>query len=186
MECPKLHLATVQACEYLVGMLHGSAWVHSAWGPGCGNQSANVHLSSHAPAACQYVMKGYAANGSDREGSELSTANTRASIAGPISEALGDTYDQACEGSAFYALQSCINHSCDPNAHAMKGPEDEDGCAVVLAKRDIAAGEEVTISYIDEALSFEERQAALRDYGFQCRCSRCAAYLERKAAQAAG
>lgn len=32
---------------------------------------------------------------------------------------------------------------------------------------------QVTISYIDEDASLEERRAALADYAFLCRCSRC-------------
>lgn len=32
---------------------------------------------------------------------------------------------------------------------------------------------QVTISYIDEDASLEERRAALADYAFVCRCSRC-------------
>lgn len=104
-------------------------------------------------------------------------------VADPIREALGDAYDTPCEGTAFYALQSCINHSCDPNAHAMKRADvDVDGSAVILAKRRIAPGDEITISYIDESMDFEDRQSALRDYGFQCRCTRCCAYLSRSLA----
>jgi hypothetical protein len=64
--------------------------------------------------------------------------------AGPLLDALGDSYAAGCEGSAFYALQSCLNHSCRPNAHAFKRDgQDTDGAAVILAKRTIAAGEEV-------------------------------------------
>lgn len=32
---------------------------------------------------------------------------------------------------------------------------------------------QVTISYVDEDLSFEERQALLADYGFKCTCPKC-------------
>lgn len=32
---------------------------------------------------------------------------------------------------------------------------------------------QVTISYIDEDLPYEERQAQLADYGFKCRCPKC-------------
>lgn len=64
--------------------------------------------------------------------------------AGPLLDALGESYDAGCEGSAFYALQSCLNHSCGPNAHAFKRDgRDTDGAAVILAKRSVAAGEEV-------------------------------------------
>ena len=40
----------------------------------------------------------------------------------PLLDALGDAYAAGCEGSCFYALQSCMNHSCDPNTHAYSGP----------------------------------------------------------------
>ncbi|WVY99678.1 hypothetical protein V8G54_025748 [Vigna mungo] len=32
---------------------------------------------------------------------------------------------------------------------------------------------QITISYVDEDLPFEERQASLADYGFRCRCPKC-------------
>jgi hypothetical protein len=53
-------------------------------------------------------------------------------------------------------LQSCMNHSCDPNCTAAA----EDGCARVslVATRPIAAGEELTISYIDVSLPYKERR----------------------------
>ncbi len=96
--------------------------------------------------------------------------------AGPLLDGLGDSYDAACEGSCFYALQSCLNHSCAPNAHAFKRKDvDTDGSAVILAKQDIADGDEVVLSYIDESVPYHERQAALKDYGFTCACTRCSA-----------
>ena len=75
--------------------------------------------------------------------------------AGPLLDALGETYDAACEGSAFYALQSCCNHSCAPNAYAFKRAQvDTDGSAVVLAKRAIASGEEVCICPFPSVTTF--------------------------------
>jgi len=44
---------------------------------------------------------------------------------------------------------------------------------VITAKRAIRAGEEITISYIDEDVALADREEALRDYGFTCQCSRC-------------
>jgi hypothetical protein len=57
----------------------------------------------------------------------------------------------------------------------LKRDEDVDGAAVILARRDITAGEEVTISYLDgvEEMTVGERRVALADYGFVCRCRRC-------------
>lgn len=38
---------------------------------------------------------------------------------------------------------------------------------------DIAAGEQIFLSYINEEQSKTERRADLRDYGFVCQCARC-------------
>ncbi|XP_045804458.1 histone-lysine N-methyltransferase ATXR2-like [Trifolium pratense] len=94
-------------------------------------------------------------------------------ITQPILDALGEVYSTSCEGTAFFPLQSCMNHSCCPNAKAFKRDEDRDGQATIIALRPICKGEEITISYVDEDLSFEERQASLADYGFRCRCPKC-------------
>ena len=69
------------------------------------------------------------------------------------------------QGTALYSLQSCINHSQEPNACAMKEDYDMDGRAVICAVRDIAAGEEVCISYIDLDAPEHEQRRALLDYG---------------------
>ena len=76
------------------------------------------------------------------------------------------------QGTAFYALQSCANHSCVPGA-TIEG--EASGEASILALTTIRPGEEVTISYIDEEQGYRDRQAALRDYGFKCCCKKCEA-----------
>eukprot|EP00268_Persea_americana_P008899 TRINITY_DN1348_c1_g1_i2.p1 TRINITY_DN1348_c1_g1~~TRINITY_DN1348_c1_g1_i2.p1 ORF type:complete len:494 (+),score=102.90 TRINITY_DN1348_c1_g1_i2:197-1678(+) len=91
----------------------------------------------------------------------------------PFFDALGDDYSVCCQGTAFFPLQSCMNHSCCPNAKAFKRDEDRDGQATIVAVRPIRKGEEITISYIDEELPCEERQALLADYGFRCQCKKC-------------
>ena len=55
----------------------------------------------------------------------------------------------------------------------LQGERDIDGAAVVTATRVIRAGEEITISYIDEDAALADREEALRDYGFTCQCRRC-------------
>ena len=109
------------------------------------------------------------------------------------------------KGSAFYALQSCANHSCAPTARAVPGaftrglsppslaslslslsprprsspfPEPPRGAvpcsALLVAAVDLEPGDEVTICYVDERGSKEERARALRDYGIlECDCRRC-------------
>lgn len=90
-----------------------------------------------------------------------------------ILDALGDEYDTPCQGTAFFSIQSCFNHSCTPNTKAFKRDDDKDGQAVLLATRPIHIGEEVTMSYIDEDLPWEERKELLKDYGFTCHCCKC-------------
>ena len=79
--------------------------------------------------------------------------------------------------TALYERLSCVNHSCRPNAevHFL----DEDHTATLIATRDIAAGDEIFISYIDdnERANFELRRDSLRDYGFVCDCEKCEAEL---------
>ncbi|GFR39660.1 hypothetical protein Agub_g131 [Astrephomene gubernaculifera] len=106
----------------------------------------------------------------------------------PLLDALDSDYATPCEATAFLAIQSCINHSCDPNCTA--ACDTGDRTVTVLAQRDIPAGEEITLSYIDVSLPYKQRQAQLADYGFVCRCSRCtaeaAAARARRGASAKG
>ena len=81
------------------------------------------------------------------------------------------------DGTAMYSITCKMNHSCIPNIIAQY----EDGkwgqnypCVVsCISLRDIAEGEELCISYVDSELDFEERQAALANYGFDCCCDKC-------------
>ncbi len=110
---------------------------------------------------------------------------------GPLLDALDAAYATPLDGTGLFAVVACANHSCAPAAASRKGEADLDGGAVLVAMRDIAAGEEVTICYIDsDESSVRKRRAALADYGFACACERCAADDARraaaKAAKAAG
>ncbi|KAK7239273.1 methyltransferase [Aureococcus anophagefferens] len=49
--------------------------------------------------------------------------------------------------------------------------------ASLVARRAVAAGDELTIAYVDTDAPWQERRAALADYGFLCRCSRCVAEM---------
>lgn len=91
----------------------------------------------------------------------------------PILDALGEDYSICCQGTAFFPVQSCMNHSCCPNAKAFKREEDKDGQVTIIAVHQIQKEEEVTISYIDEELPYRERQKLLADYGFRCKCPKC-------------
>ncbi|CAM9529101.1 unnamed protein product [Chrysoparadoxa australica] len=82
---------------------------------------------------------------------------------------------QPLDGTALYDVICCMNHSCQPNSEITYkgGSSGQPLMAQVRAITDIAAGEELTQSYIDKELSLEDRQRALEDYGFKCSCSRC-------------
>ena len=85
------------------------------------------------------------------------------------------------DGTALYSLVCCMNHSCRPNCVVRypRGASDSaDGKAsplvahVVLLEQ-VAAGDELTQSYVDKDMGLLERRKALEDYGFLCRCPRC-------------
>jgi len=81
------------------------------------------------------------------------------------------------EGSALYSLQSVCNHSCDPNA--MPSFPHSNFQLVMCAVRDIAPGDEILISYLDDCVlerSRHSRQKILREnYLFTCHCPKCEA-----------
>ena len=89
----------------------------------------------------------------------------------------------AIEGTGFYPLHSCLNHSCDPNVLVLFESETEDeeeesqtSKCYVYALKDIARGEEVVVSYLDDSdlkLSTNERKKLLLDYMEDCLCSVC-------------
>ena len=89
-------------------------------------------------------------------------------------------YEDLVEGSGFYRLHSCFNHSCDPNCRVLVPRDDtENSKAIVETLRDIERGEELTFSYLeDETEPYQVRQDQLRDYGFECRCAKCLLELE--------
>lgn len=75
-------------------------------------------------------------------------------------------------GTALYAITNTINHSCDPNV-ALACSDNSD-CITVLAVKGLEESEELRISYIDEELPCEERQAMLKEkYKFTCSCKKC-------------
>jgi hypothetical protein len=55
-----------------------------------------------------------------------------------------------------------------------------------VSLRPIAAGEEITLSYIDEEAPRRDRKRALADYGFVCACERCEAEKPKGGGRRAG
>ena len=71
---------------------------------------------------------------------------------------------------AFYS--SKFNHSCDPSVDYELISEDD--VIVFETNRDIKAGEELFITYIDNYEKRRTRKTYLNDsYGFNCMCNKC-------------
>ncbi|KPI89380.1 hypothetical protein ABL78_1506 [Leptomonas seymouri] len=88
---------------------------------------------------------------------------------------LTDTGDlsHSSRGQGIYGVGCLFNHSCEPNLSVQYTASNDETLSVV-ALRDIADGEELTISYIDTSLPHVERQQQLFEhYLFECRCTRC-------------
>lgn len=79
---------------------------------------------------------------------------------------------------AVYPQVSRMNHDCRPNIHYRM----DNITHISIAVRDIAPGEELTISYIDGHMSRAERQSRLGDWGFKCTCPHCSMSAEDVAA----
>ena len=75
-------------------------------------------------------------------------------------------------GTAVYLVPSMLNHSCDPNVD-VQFPRN-DSTMHLQARRDVAAGEQLSITYIDANASVAARRKELQwGYGFSCQCARC-------------
>ncbi|KAJ9157971.1 hypothetical protein NKR23_g429 [Pleurostoma richardsiae] len=79
--------------------------------------------------------------------------------------------DDGTGRAAMFPAVARINHDCRPNAASVWSG----GRRVVWAARDIAAGEEVLVTYVPLVVGAEERQARLAQYGFRCGCEACRA-----------
>ncbi|KAK9153353.1 hypothetical protein Sjap_000833 [Stephania japonica] len=77
----------------------------------------------------------------------------------------------AAVGNAVYMLPSFYNHDCDPNVHILWI---DNTTARLKALREIEAGEELRICYIDASMDHDARNALLfNGFGFVCNCLRC-------------
>jgi hypothetical protein len=75
----------------------------------------------------------------------------------------------------LYTLHSHMNHSCSPNVSVRHLDQRAALSRItVIAKRDIAVGEELVVTYVDPSLGVRERRSQLVAWGFgQCECERC-------------
>lgn len=85
------------------------------------------------------------------------------------------------DGTALYSLVCCMNHSCRPNCvvrypHGASSSTDDKASSLVaqvVLLEEVAAGDELTQSYVDKDMDLLDRRKALEDYGFLCTCPRC-------------
>lgn len=89
-------------------------------------------------------------------------------------------YAEAGKGLPFFlgGLYSMFNHSCDPNL--FNDPDSASYRVVprLFARRDIEAGEELTISYIKSGLPYNERRQSLVHWFDPCLCVLCEEHRE--------
>ncbi|CAF0735161.1 unnamed protein product [Didymodactylos carnosus] len=85
----------------------------------------------------------------------------------------GEPRDQVFGG--LFLLQSSLNHSCDNSVEIMDCQVTPEQAGVkVRCKHQLKPGDELTINYVDLALSRRARRAMLkRAYNFWCECIRC-------------
>ena len=81
-------------------------------------------------------------------------------------------YSEGSDAFGIFMLASRINHDCFSNTHNTWNANTER--YTVYASRDIAAGEEITISYAGPfATPHENKGMLLAKYGFECTCPLC-------------
>ncbi|KAG8952153.1 SET domain-containing protein 5 [Tulasnella sp. 424] len=76
---------------------------------------------------------------------------------------------------ALYRLHSHLNHSCSPNISVQHPLIDTQPAKIsIVAKRPIASGEELTVTYVNPRNSLKKRRRELKEWGFgECQCERC-------------
>ncbi|KAG0366480.1 hypothetical protein BGZ54_005286 [Gamsiella multidivaricata] len=93
----------------------------------------------------------------------------------PSPEQYRSVHDAPVVGAGFYRVTSYVSHSCEPNTK-VAFLEHTNNMSVV-ATRDIKAGEELHVGFIDQkngTLSTEQRRQELfQHYRFKCMCPRC-------------
>lgn len=80
----------------------------------------------------------------------------------------------------LYPKVALINHDCRPNVLNTDAVDAVTGGykRIIVAARDIVAGEELVTTYIPLLADTANRRARLAQYGFTCMCSSCAAASE--------
>ncbi len=85
-------------------------------------------------------------------------------------------------------MHSHMNHSCSPNV-SVRHLDRRTALSriTVTAKRNIAVGEELIVTYVDPSLGVRERRSQLVAWGFgRCDCGRCVMEKEEKSGENEG
>ncbi|KAJ3395652.1 SET and MYND domain-containing protein 3 [Lobulomyces angularis] len=78
--------------------------------------------------------------------------------------------EQASKGLGLYLNAAKVNHSCDPNSIVIFHRNE----LSLRTVKDVEAGEEINITYIEVAEPFYVRQENLKEsYFFSCNCTKC-------------
>jgi len=85
---------------------------------------------------------------------------------------------------AINPLYSFLNHSCAPNTDVVDDEKTTSSQLIFISKREIQAGEELTISYLNDEqlqLRYEERRKLLLPWtGGDCLCIKCKNFREER------
>jgi hypothetical protein len=76
-------------------------------------------------------------------------------------------------GLVLYQFPSFFNHSCAPNTKWTLSSSPGGPKFILTASENIAANQELFISYVDVSKSKIDRNSGLQQYGFECNCSKC-------------
>lgn len=108
----------------------------------------------------------------DDEIASVAMTQARAEVERMSMEQLLEAGWPAMHGTALFGTVARMNHSCSPNSciHYL-GNSARLTCR---AEAPLAAGEELTICYVDRAADVLTRRRRLAEYGFVCSCERCA------------
>ncbi|KAF9447360.1 SET domain-containing protein [Macrolepiota fuliginosa MF-IS2] len=77
--------------------------------------------------------------------------------------------DSEMLGWGLYPFGSYFNHDCEPSLHKKR----QGRVMEYYALRDVCAGEELCISYVDNDEGVDQRRKALREWFFACGCLKC-------------
>lgn len=103
------------------------------------------------------------------EGDGIASANLNAADRGG---GVGATVRPVTAPIGLWIRASRFNHSCQSAAHWNVLGD----LLIVRLARDVAAGDEITISYHPSVDTYERTQRKLAHYGFECDCARCNAF----------